>query len=517
MQKVLAFVRAQTALITFGVLVIVVAGGAFVWFQNGNGTVELLTVQADSFIQEVSVSGKVVAVDDVDLGFIQGGRVEAVYVLVGDRADTGRVLAELENDDTRALVLQRRAALLTEQANLQSLLEGTREEELAVSRAAVTSAEVTLSQATQSLLEAVQDAFRAADDAVRVQVDQFVSNPRTTPQLSFNTSNSSAEVSTETKRFQIESVLNDWETTVFSLTVTDDLNAALTTAKSNLSQVSDLLVAASAAVNQGFPTGSVTTATLESYATDVAAARSSVSAAITALTSAETTQKSAAASLESAQKSLALLEAGATASSVAAQEAKVEAARAQVLDAEAQLNKTFITAPFDGVVTKVEVEPGETVAANKLVVSLISDDAFQIESFVPEINIALLKVGDTAQVTLDAYGENTFFPARISSLDPAETIRDGVSTYRAVLEFTEDDDRIKAGMTASVVITTAEKENVIAVPQGIVVAEKGKQFVPVKEGEQTVLREVTLGLVSSSGTVEILSGLSTGDVVVLSE
>lgn len=516
MQKVVAFIQARTVLIV-AVIIVVTAFSGFIWLQNGNGAEELLAVQADSFIQEVSVSGKVVAVDDVDLGFIQGGRVEAVYAIVGDRVGRGRVLAELQNDDARALVLQRRAALSTEQANLQSLLEGTREEELAVSRAAVTSAEVTLSQATQSLLEAIQDAFRAGDNAVRVQVDQFISNPRNSPQLSFNTSNSSAEVATETKRFEIESVLNEWESDVFTLTITDDLDAVLITAKANLNQVSDLLIVASAAVSQGVSTGSVTSAVLETYASDVATARSAISTAITALTSAETAQKSAVASLDSAQKSLTLLEAGATASSVAAQEAKVEAARAQVLDAEAKLNKTFIAAPFDGVLTKVEAEAGETVAANQLVVSLISDDVFQIESFVPEINIALLKVDDVARVTLDAYGENTFFPAVVSALDPAETIRDGVSTYRAVLEFTEDDDRVKAGMTANVVITTAEKENVIAVPQGIVESKNGKQFVPVREDGVTVLREVTTGLISSSGTLEITSGLNPGDVVVLSE
>lgn len=516
MQEARAFNQTQVIFIVVAVAIVAVVFG-FIWFQNGNGTEELLTIEADSFIQEVSVSGKVVAVDDVDLGFIQGGRVEDVYVSVGDEVQAGRTLAELQNNDARALVLQRRASLLAEEANLQSLLEGTREEELAVSRAAVTSAEVTLSQSTQALLEAIQDSFRAADDAVRVQVDQFISNPRTSPQLSFDTSNSGTEIGTETKRFEVESILNEWGDSVFTLTVTDNLDTALMSAKSNLSQVSDLLVVASAAVNQGFPTGSVTSAALEGYAADIATARSSISTTITALTSAETTQKSAAASLESAEKSLALLEAGATASNIAAQEAKVQAARAQVLDAEAQLDKTFITAPFGGVVTAIEVEAGETVAANAFVISLISDDAFQIESFVPEINIALLKVDDMARVTLDAYGENTFFSARIAALDPAETIRDGVSTYRAVLEFMEDDDRVKAGMTANVVITTAEKENVIAVPQGIVESRDGMQFVPVRENEVTVLREVTTGLVSSSGTIEIVSGLNEGDVVVLSE
>ena len=147
---------------------------------------------------------------------------------------------------------------------------------------------------------------------------------------------------------------------------------------------------------------------------------------------------------------------------------------------------------------------------------MISSGVFQIESFVPEVNIALIEVGDNAKVTLDAYGSGVVCEAAVASIDPAETIRDGVSTYKTILEFAEDDPRIRSGMTANVRIMTDEREGIISIPQGLVLERDGKKFVVVKAGEGVEEREITVGAVSSLGNIEIVNGLSEGDQVVLS-
>ena len=144
---------------------------------------------------------------------------------------------------------------------------------------------------------------------------------------------------------------------------------------------------------------------------------------------------------------------------------------------------------------------------------MISTGAFQIESYVPEINIALVAVGDKASVTLDAYGDKKF-SASVVSVDPAETVRDGVSTYRAMLQFDAQDPLIKSGMTANVAIVTDVKERVLSVPQGLVVYRDGKTFVRVLVGKSIVEREVALGGVSSLGEAEVLSGLNQGDTII---
>jgi hypothetical protein len=146
---------------------------------------------------------------------------------------------------------------------------------------------------------------------------------------------------------------------------------------------------------------------------------------------------------------------------------------------------------------------------------MTSANIFQIESYVPEINIALIKFGDSAKITLDAYGDNTFFEAKVVSIDPAETVRDGVSTYKIKLQFIEKDERIKSGMTANVAIIIFNKPHVIVVPGGVVLEQDGKKFVQIKNGKEILEREVTTGDVSLLGQIEIVSGLEDGEQVIL--
>jgi RND family efflux transporter MFP subunit len=220
--------------------------------------------------------------------------------------------------------------------------------------------------------------------------------------------------------------------------------------------------------------------------------------------------------LNAAQKSLALEQLGATQSEIDAQSALVRAAEADLNAAYAALTKTRIVAPFSGTVTTMDAKVGESVSGNTPEISLISTGTFEIESFVPEINVAAIAVNNEASVTLDAYGEEVLFAASVASIDPAETIQDGVSTYRTLLKFSKADPRIKTGMTATVTITTQNRENVLSIPLGSVVKREGSSYVTVvmPNGTETE-RVVTLGDVSSEGNAEILSGLTAGDVIVL--
>jgi RND family efflux transporter MFP subunit len=187
-----------------------------------------------------------------------------------------------------------------------------------------------------------------------------------------------------------------------------------------------------------------------------------------------------------------------------------------LLVAQSDYNDRFIFAPFDGIIIKMDAKVGEIAPQNTSLVSMMSADVFQIESYVPEVSIAQIKLDDEASVTLDAYGEGVLFKAKVVSIDPAETIRDGISTYKIKLQFLEKNDQIKSGMTANVSIITFNKPNVIVVPGGVVFLKNEKNFVQVKINEKTVDREVVLGSTSALGQVEIVSGLKDGDLVVLS-
>ncbi len=481
------------------ILIALLAAGWFFFFRGGGSTDGILVLELKPFVQQVSVSGKVVAAKEVDLGFSQSGRITGVYVSVGNYVSQGTTLAVVENGDQRATLLQREAALENQQAKLAALKAGTRPEEIAVAQSSVT-------RDTQALIDELQDAYRAADGAVHNTLDQFISNPRTSPSLTFSVVDSNLKTSVESKRLTAESALVAWSGAVFALGASADLSQAASLAQSNLSAIASLLSDAGAAINRALTSTQIPQSTLDDYSAAVATARTNINASISAVTSAKS-------ALDASKKNLALKVAGSTPQDISAQEAQVKSAAADVAAAQAQLSKTFISAPFSGIVTVVDAKAGKIVSPNTPEISMISTGAFQIESYVPEINIALIAVRDKASVTLDAYGEK-IFSASVVSIDPAETVRDGVSTYRAMLQFDAQNPLIKSGMTANVSITTDTKESALAVPQGLVVYRDGKMFVRVLVDKSTVEREVTLGGVSSLGEVEILSGLKEGDTII---
>lgn len=511
MQKILPHLRAKRVL--YGGLAIVLLFAWFLLSGSKDKKEESFTLTKGSFIEEVNVSGKVIAARDVDLGFSQSGRVAHVYATVGGSVQAGAILAELENGDLRASVSQRQAALERERASLAALQEGTRPEEVEIARSEVEQDQVVLGQARDALIEAAQNAFTTSDDAIRNVLDQFINEPRTNPQITFIVNDAQLENKVENARRGMENTLTDWQERATTLS-DSGLTAVVPIVQANLTKVTSILADANAALNKAIPTGSVTQTNLDSYKTSVASVRSSVNTAISSLTSAITAERNAVSSLETSQKSLALKEAGTRGSDLTAQEADVKAAEADLSSAQANLEKTIMRAPFTGIVSKMDLKVGSIASANTSEVSLISSGKFQIETFIPEVNIALISVGDKAKITLDAYGSDTSFDAAVVSIDPAETVHEGVSTYKTTLQFTKTDDRIRSGMTANTKIITEEIPETLSIPKVATYEREGTWYVQVKNGKKTEEREVTTGA-TSLGLVEITKGLSEGAIVVL--
>lgn len=477
----LAFPRWRYAL---GAAVLLVAGGSF-FFGRGTFADATLVITPGDFTRQVNVSGVVVAAKDADLGFAANGRISGTYAGVGQRVYAGTILAQIENGDLAATLAQ-------EKADLDALLSGTRPEEVAVAAASVANAEATVA-------DAIQSAYTSADDAVHNRADSLFSNPRTNPQLSFNISNSNLKTSIESGRLDAEAALNAWALLVSRL-AGENAAASAQEAQTYLARVITLLADANAAVNQGLPDPTTSSATLSSYATTLATARTNVNSAATTLTAAIT-------DLESARKNLALKEAGATKDAVAAQEAVVSNARAA-------LAKTYVVAPFNGVVTRMDAKVGEIVSPTTSLISLQSDGVFQIETFVPEVAIAGVAVGNTATATLDAYG-SAEFPAKVVAVDPAETMKDGVPAYKTTLSFLSADPRVRSGMTANVTISIGTLRDAVVIPSGAIRKNNGAEFVSVLSDDKTEDRAVVTGISPALGQTEVLSGLSAGDVILL--
>ena len=496
------------------VVVIIIGVAAYVYFGGDETVIQTIRAEKGEFIRQVSVSGKVVAEEEADLGFAQSGRIAHVYVREGQEVRRGALLAEIENDDLRAQLVQRQSALEREEAELDALTRGARPEEIAVSESAVKSAEVSLAVARRALIDAVSDAYTKSDSAIHTSGDQLLMNPQTaSPMLLFPLSDAQLRATIEAGRRDMETLLARWFSTTRFIEPEAAYEAAVSSQK-DLGAVSVYLLRLSEALSAAIPTSSYPQATLDSLKTEIDTARASLNAANSALTTALKAEASAETTLDTARKNLALTISGASEENVRAQRAVIKAAEADVMSVRAQLAETQILAPFAGTVTRLDAKIGSLVSPQVPQVSLIGNGVFQIESFVPELNVGFIEIGDTAAIEFDAYsGER--FTAQVISIDIGETVRDSVSTYRTMLAFETLDKRIRSGMTANVRITTDLKQGVVQVPQGVVVRDNGDDVVYLARPDAPERRVVQLGGVSSLGTVEVLSGLVGGEELVV--
>lgn len=147
--------------------------------------------------------------------------------------------------------------------------------------------------------------------------------------------------------------------------------------------------------------------------------------------------------------------------------AAVEEARATLRSNETDLTKASIRSPIDGVVLQRKVEPGQTVAASLQapVLFTLAENLAQMELQVDvdEADVGQVREGQSATFTVDAY-PNRSYPARIGLVRfGAETVNN-VVTYKTILNVDNDDLSLRPGMTATAEIVTAERENVLLVP-----------------------------------------------------
>lgn len=487
------------ALIFFAVII-----GIFVKFSSSAPTGNIFVVaERGNLLQEVNVIGKVEPAENVDLAFEKTGKVNRINVSVGNRVFAGQFLVGLNNTDLVAQLAEAEANIKVKMAELEELRLGTRPEEIRV-------AEAKVRDAKQELVNKLQDAYTKSDDAVRNKVDQFFSNPRSSsPKLSFITGETALEAEVERQRNIIEPILLGWNSSLDSLLLEKNLDPFITEGKENLDIIKNFLESVALVINILTPSSNLTQTTINNYRADVSTARTDINTAINNLSKAES-------DLVIKETELVLKQSGTITEQINASEAQVEKAEASVDKIKAQIATTNIFSPINGVVTKQDAKVGEIVAANTVLVSIISEAQFEIKTNIPEVDITKVKINDLARTTLDAYGNDIIFKTKVIAIDPAETIIDGVATYKVTLQFTVEDERVRSGMTANLDILTASRQDVVFVPQRAVFTKNGDKFVRVlATGGEISEVEVVPGLRGSEGNIEIIEGIKEGDRVII--
>ncbi|MDO8668376.1 MAG: efflux RND transporter periplasmic adaptor subunit [bacterium] len=200
----------------------------------------------------------------------------------------------------------------------------------------------------------------------------------------------------------------------------------------------------------------------------------------------------------------------------------ISLARAQVSQAQAalglinnQINNNVIKAPTDGTVTKKNYEAGEQASSAKPVFSLLGINNFEIEVDVSEADINKVAVNNTAEITLDAFGEDVKLYGKVIFIEPAETIIQEVIYYKVKINFDGQGKNVKSGMTANANITTARRDAILIMPSRAVIERNGSgKIVRLLVDKEIKEVPVIIGLRGDNGLVEVLSGVNIGDEVV---
>ena len=442
-------------------------------------------VEQKDITENITATGKVEALDNVSLAFDKSGSVANVNVKVGDNVSAGQVLGSLSSDELYASLEGAQADLKAEQEKLSQLQGGS------------TNSSTEVTTANHKLLDSVQGGLTTADDAIRNKVDQFFTDPDTmNPKILFAFNDYDLKEKINNNRIKIEETLTAWHSMNATLSTDSVSNDDAEKARGYLTTIKNFLDDVSRAVNNFEPNNTLSQATIDKYKNDVAAARTNTNTALSNITSAQESLRG-------------------TSASGPVQETRVAKAQSAVDAIQSQINHTIIKAPISGVVTKAEPKVGEFFSAGTEAFALMTKDAFKIEIQIPEVDLAKITVDNKASITLDAYGTGNTFDAHVSAIDPAETVTNGVGTYKVTLLLDTKDTKIYSGMTANVTISARTSTNALVIPTRAIIRKGNDTFVLVTNPNSKEYSEqkITIGISNSNGLTEILSGVNEGDLV----
>jgi len=182
-------------------------------------------------------------------------------------------------------------------------------------------------------------------------------------------------------------------------------------------------------------------------------------------------------------------------------------------DAGSYYVKSPVVAPIDGSIISSPVKTGQKVSVSSVITKIGDIDNLQINAKIPERYVSDLKMGQKAEISLEAYPE-VVFTAHVVRISPV--VDAATRTKEIILNFDKADSRVNSGMFAKVKLFTNEYSGEIAITQDALVNNNDDYFLYVvnEDGETVSKRKVTLGK-NVDGKYQILDGIGVGETVVV--
>jgi RND family efflux transporter MFP subunit len=168
----------------------------------------------------------------------------------------------------------------------------------------------------------------------------------------------------------------------------------------------------------------------------------------------------------------------------------VRSAAAQVELADIALRDATVAAPMRGTVAKRHAQPGEKVAFDAPLITLVDLSTLELRALVPASEVPALRIGMPVELTVDGFGARAF-AGRIARINPATEA--GTRSILVYIALINDDAALRGGMFADGRVALAASPPVAALPLDAIRTEAGQTYVWTIERGALIKRVITLG------------------------
>jgi HlyD family secretion protein len=195
-------------------------------------------------------------------------------------------------------------------------------------------------------------------------------------------------------------------------------------------------------------------------------------------------------------------------------------AEARIAAAQSVVDSSQITAPFDGVITEVNVLPGDLVAPNTLAFRMDNLNNLLVDVGVSEVDINQINAGQPVILEFDAI-PNTEYEGEVIEVSPVGVQQQGLVSFEVTIKIIDPDQQVLPGLTAAVQIIVRQVEDTILIPNRSVRWVQGQQVVYIARDENKITENnlervlVTLGASSDEFSELVEGDISLGDLIIL--
>jgi len=300
----------------------------------------------------------------------------------------------------------------------------------------------------------------------------------------------------------------------------NDANAQLRLAEANLrgtkTELSQLLLSRDMVVSQASSTLNQTRAKLDNAAANLDRANSLYTKGMISkqeMDSAKSTFDVAQADYESARANE--LQGKMKDEEIKTARARVEQMESNLQLAGVQLGRTYITAPYSGIITELFVEEGELLSIGTPVLEMADESTMEVDAVIDEVDVGKLRIGQDVKLTFDAFKEKQSL-GKILEISPyITTTKEQNRTVNIKVGITTGQDGILVGMSTDVEVITGRAKDVLYLPTNAIIEKADGQFVFIAEKGVAREKRIKTGL-SNWDTSEVIEGLRGGDEVITS-